>query len=446
MEKVVHVVHCVDAEGPLYESLDAKFDRLENVFGVSGIQRSEENFAKLCRGEINLGGKEDLVRLAFSGHMTRFIDTWDKLGDMLTRAMSETFRNKVRDSFGGPYVYNWFCLDYVDYDVNPRRRAMGYHVIFDHYRDLLQRLGGSRDGLHWHFHPMSVYREAHRCGSSLLNSPHVFETLVRRIIERHWFPSCVRAGFETERPDIHWFLEQYIPFDFSNMAVENSSELDAQADLAHGRFADWRLAPKDWSVYRPSHDNYQVAGQCRRFIARALNVINRFASINDREVEKAFAMADAGKPTLLGVVSHDYRDLVTEVDWFRNLLVKVQLSYPSVKFKFCEAREALRAVAYGTTDVPPLELKLELHRDSNGKPRVFTVETVRGEVFGPQPFLAIKMRSQRFLHDNLDFSTDLKSWRYVFDVESVLPEDLAAVGVGACDKYGNTFVDVIDVD
>lgn len=439
----MHVVHCVDAEGPLYESIDAKFDRLENMLGITGIERTKENFEKLMSGAIDVGNKKDLVKQVFSSHLSQYMDSWDKLDRMLSQVMSKAFRNKVTDSLGGEYVYSWFCIDHVGYDVNPRRRTQGYHAIFDHYRYLLGQQQGVGDGLHWHFHPMSTYREAHRCGNSLINSPHVFETLARRIIERCWFPSCVRAGFAAERPDTHWFFEQFIPFDFSNTSTEDSAELEMQSDLARGRFCDWRLAPKSWSVYHPSHDNYQKEGGCRRWIARALNVLNRFASINAYEVEKAFIRAQRGKPTILAITSHDYRDLGTEVDYFRSLLLAVQDKYPDVKFKFCDAREAIRAVAYGHINDPPLELKVQLHRDSGGKPHFLTIDTLAGQVFGPQPFLAIKTKSQRVIHDNLDFGTDSKSWSYVFDVETILPDDLSAVGVGANDKYGNTFVDVI---
>ena len=125
-------------------------------------------------------------------------------------------------------------------------------------------------------------------------------------------------------------------------------------------------------------------------------------------------------------------------------MVDAHLKFPEVKFKFCEAREAFLAVAYEEVPALPLELEVKLHRESNRKVAVLTIDTVQGEVFGPQPFLAIKTASQRFIHDNLDCSVDLRSWRYVFDVESILPEDLAAVGVGATDRYGNTFVKIVE--
>ena len=49
------------------------------------------------------------------------------------------FRNKDKDSFGKNWIFNWHCLDHVGYKNNPRRRDIGYHKIFDHYRKTLKK-------------------------------------------------------------------------------------------------------------------------------------------------------------------------------------------------------------------------------------------------------------------------------------------------------------------
>ena len=41
--KVVNIVHAIDTEGPLYEPLDATFERLAHVYQVTGIKSSREN-------------------------------------------------------------------------------------------------------------------------------------------------------------------------------------------------------------------------------------------------------------------------------------------------------------------------------------------------------------------------------------------------------------------
>ena len=38
------------------------------------------------------------------------------------------------------------------------------------------------------------------------------------MIDRQWFPAAHRPGFHVIRPDSHWFLEQFVPFDYSSQA------------------------------------------------------------------------------------------------------------------------------------------------------------------------------------------------------------------------------------
>ena len=68
---------------------------------------------------------------------------------------------------------------------------------------------------------MSMFKDAHKCGTSYVNSINLHEILCRKIIERNFFPSCFRAGFQAERPDSNLFLEQWIPFGEINMSYED---------------------------------------------------------------------------------------------------------------------------------------------------------------------------------------------------------------------------------
>lgn len=440
-DKTVYFVHCVDTEGPLYESLRATFERLHGIFGVR-MAPSQENLHALQEKRIDLGEKTELVAEVFSSHVLSYNDTWDKIDAMLDRVLREDFRNRLLDSAGNGWVFNWFCLDHVEFDSNPRRRDMGYHNIHDHYAEKLAEYECNRDGLHFHFHPVSIYREAHKCGTSYVNSPHLYQAICRRIIERSFFPAAYRAGFHTIRPDSNWFLEQWIPFDFSNWAYKGGSVNDQQMDLAGGRYGDWRKAPDDWSVYHPSHDDWQVPGGCRRWIARCIDILSRGRNLTEIEVEKAFARASQGLPTLISFCSHDFRDIGHEVDYVRKLIAKVQPRYPEVKLRFCEALEAFRCVA-GLNGAFDGGVELELVLEGDNIRRVLKVETIRGKVFGPQPFLAVQTRSGRFIHENFDFDPSGVRWSYTFDDDSIHADDIEAIGVAANDAHGNTCVKVI---
>ena len=114
---------------------------------------------------------------------------------------------------------------------------------------------------------MSLTNDANRAGSTYLNSSHIYNIISRRIIDRNWFPVCFRAGHHVERPDANFFLEQWVPFDFSNDAG-----LVVRANKSKARFGDWRNAPNSWLPYNPDHDNYKIRGSCRRYICKCFEM------------------------------------------------------------------------------------------------------------------------------------------------------------------------------
>lgn len=443
----VYFLHAIDTEGPLYESLEASFERLEELFQISHLPRTRETLRKLQAAEINLDGREKEIQKLLRGHRINYMDDWSKVDAMLDRVMDPVFRNKRPDSGGHGWVYNWFCLDHVEFTVNPRRRTMGYHAIYDHYLSRLAETQDCPDEIQWHFHPMSTYREAHRCATSFVNSPHLHETLARRIIEREFFPSVYRAGFQVERPDSNLFLEQWLPFDISNTRIDPSKQWTDSIDLRNGRSGDWRRARSDWTPYHPHHDNYQLEGQCRRWIGRALNLMNRFANLEYFEIEKAFAQAAEGRPALVGMASHDFRDLMPEVEEVRDMIDRAKQKYPNVPYKFARATEAFQqTLGLSANSIPALELSMELDATPEDDVPNLTVRTVSGEVFGPQPFLAIETHGQRFIHDNFDFDIEDGTWFYAFHSDTLPLNDVHRIGIGANDAQGRSFVSVINVN
>ena len=154
LRKTVQVVHCVDTEGPLFESLPETFKRLKEIFGVE-LSASREVLEQLQRCEIDLGGLEQEVARVFHPQLLNYNETWDQVDTMLEDIMSKEFRQRFPDSFNQGWIYNWHCLDHVGYKDNPRRREMGYHSVFDHYNSILEASEvNSRDGLHFHYHDL----------------------------------------------------------------------------------------------------------------------------------------------------------------------------------------------------------------------------------------------------------------------------------------------------
>ncbi len=424
----LYVVHAIDTEGPLYESLEATFERLEKIIGLK-LEPSRKTLEQLRSKELDLGGKEDAAALVVSPQLLNYNDSWDKVDAMLDEMLSPEYRQRYADPTGRGWVYNWFIVDHIGYDINPRRRDMGYHNIFDHYKSLLKETN-SADEINWHFHPMSTYKEAHICATSYLRSPHLLETLARRIIDRGWFPSSFRPGFHAERPDAHWFLEQWLPFDFANQATQ--ADVAAQQDVAGGRLGDWRRSPNDWSPYNPAHDDYQTAGNCRRTIFRCLNVGTRFKLLDEAEVERAFGRTARGKPTILAFTNHDFRDMRTDVAETYALIQKVAKRYPEVKWQNSGAKEAARAVL-GRENKREFKLDVRLERNQ-------LEVKANHDSFGPQPFLAIKTHDKRYLTDNFDLQSPRRHWTYTFDADTVPLTSIESFGIASNDLNGSTHV------
>jgi hypothetical protein len=346
------------------------------------------------------------------------------------------------DSFGGGWIYNWFCVDHVDYQTNPRRRDVGYHNVFDHYGAMVRETKSFQDGMGFHYHPHPFSGEAHHCATHWWESSNsLHQILSRRVIDRMWFPSVHRPGFHVMRPDSHWFLEQFIPFDYSNQAFISTEEDKAQFGIQGGRWGDWRRAPVNWQPYHPAQDDYQTLGTCRRWIARCLNVGTRYKLIGEGDVRQAFEEARQDKPVVLAFTNHDFRDMRPDIHEIRRLLSCVVRDYPDVPFQFSEAVGAMRG-ALNLPFMPPCELEMSL-KTVDDSTHVLEIRSA-APTFGPQPWLALKTTSGTYHHDNFDIDEPFHRWQYVFDKETFPLNALSSIGVAANNAIGVTTVTVMD--
>ncbi|PSP32646.1 hypothetical protein BRC64_05880 [Halobacteriales archaeon QH_10_67_22] len=234
-EAVVYVVHCVDTEGPQYEPVEETIDKVNNIFGLN-LEETEETLACLQDKAIDLDGDEEAVYKVVEPWRLDLNSTWDQVKDMLDEITSEQFRNSYPDSSGNGWLYNWFCLDNVGITgENPQHRDLGHHNIFDRYRRYIDRNDIKRDTIQWHYHPTSLRPDGPRAGTTYINSPDLYETLARKVVDRHWFPTAYRPGYHTERPDSHWFLEQWIPFDYANQSGALADDQPSATGAGHPR-------------------------------------------------------------------------------------------------------------------------------------------------------------------------------------------------------------------
>jgi hypothetical protein len=430
MKKILHLVHCIDTEGPLTETLAATFQRVSSVFGLT-LPATRETLRKLQNRELKLGGKEDAVARMVAPELLAYNTNWDKIEGMLDNLLSDTFRRRMVDDFGNGWVYSWHCMDHMQYADNPRHKDVGYGNVFRFYRRMLEETGSRADELNWHFHPVSITGHPLHAATSYTNSYALLnEILCRRILEDGWFPVVNRPGFHAERPDTHAFLEQWIPFDYANQSYD---EVEGQPDVSGGRFGDWLRAPVSWRGYHPCHDDYQTPGACRRTIFRCLNVGTRLRSLRLDHVRQAFAEANEHGSAILAFSDHDYREISFDVEAVRAMIAEVKPEFPEVSLRFSGAEAAARDLL-GVSQAPGPELSLRLE-DSR-----LVVRLEQGQIFGPQPFLALKSRDGRVFHDNFDVQEPGRHWTYTLDDQTLPPQALSAAGVGAAGRHGGFHV------
>ncbi len=152
--------------------------------------------------------------------------------------------------------------------------------------------------------------------------------------------------------------------------------------------------------------------------------------------DQAFLEADSDKPVILSFTHHDYKDMRPDIESVRKMLINAKEKFPKVKFKYSEARNAVRE-ALAINYEPAIKLNLNIKEN-----KLFVNSSV--PTFGPQPFLAIKTNSGEYLYDNFDFQVPFKEWTYTFDQQTIILKNIESIGVGCCDNAGNVSVVIID--
>lgn len=428
----VYIVHCVDTEGPMNETLEATFSRIRNIFNVS-IDPTEDNLRKLQRSEIPLGGMETAIANLVSANRLEMKNNWFDIEKMLLKLNEPSFRFALGNDEGRPWIFTWFCLDHVGFTgANPRQRDIGDHKVFDYYRHWVGNNTWG-DAIQWHYHPLPITGNVNDSGISYLTSNNIWEILSKKIIQRNWFPSAYRPGFHTVRPDSHWFLEQWIPFDYGNQSTL-VDDVD-QPDLADGRYGDWRRSPNNWDIYHPSHDDYQSRGNCRRWIARCLNVEARLRKLTDDDIESAFTRAVSGVETVMAMTNHDFRDIHDETLPIIDRIKSVMKRYPQVEVIPIDAVNAMRKAL--SLETSRLVVNCNLEKITSAM-MILTV-SVEGDMFGTQPYLAIELDNSKYIWENFDYK-NRNCWRFVFDSNHIPAERVTAIGVAANSSSGNTAI------
>ena len=423
MSGEVHFVICVDTEGPLNETDEACVIRLNQLFGLE-LPVERETLGRLRAGDFALdpGVREKILRI-ISPEVRDWLGDWGKLEENLDYSMSEDFRNQVVDDEGKGLVLNWFVCDWNGaFTVNPRKKQMGLNGVFDVIWNRFKNRAAT-DPIYFHHHSLPFSRATHHPSRNWTNETSHITSLLSHLIDYGHFPACVRTPIMA--PDISFFLDQYFPFDMSSF----SDPMDGadQPDVKARRFVDWLGAPSDWSLYKPDPYDYRKPGAGHRWIGRSVQLGSRYGNLSREEMDKAFKKAVAGESVLMSCHIHDHSPM-RKFGYFWPELQEIRHRHPDVRFLNATAVDAFRAVAnLEPKPRPTLEIMFENNT---------AFITSDREILGLQPWFGFKTKDGAYLWDNMDAVED-RLWRYVFDEYTVPLSRLDAIGVAACDSYGN---------
>ncbi len=431
----LYIVIAVDTEGPLTETLKDTFQRINDYFGIK-INPSIKNLKKLQNSNYKIPKNDkQKIKEILNPHFLNTHKNWKELNNQIKLIFSKKFRKNYTDNANQEIIFDWYCLDHINFKTNPRKRDIGHHKVYDKYFTHINK-NDFGDQIQWHFHPIPFNLKANSTGNNInFTSSHI-EILTRKIIDRNWFPSSFRPT-SSIRTDLNLFLEQWIPFDLSNSNIKNyetQKKKSSRITSVYGLDNDSRGAPTDWSIYNPDVLDTRKKGILKRYIGRCLNVISYNLAINEKEVISAFQRSKKHN-TLLSVTLHDFRNIENEVNRLYEIVKKVAYQFPNQKFYWSNTVNAFR----NCIGLKKQSISAKINISSN----ILYINS-KNKIWGIQPFLAIQTKKNEYIHDNLIPDSETK-WRYSFDKETIELKDIKKIGIAFNNLYGSTIVYVADV-
>ena len=153
---------------------------------------------------------------------------------------------------------------------------------------------------------------------------------------------------------------------------------------------------KTWIPYHPSYDDYQTPGSMNRYTTKCLNIGTRLKLIDEFEIEMAFKNAIESGSAILSFTNHDFRDIAVDIENVYAKIDRVSRKFPNVSIHNSDAITAMQKVVFSDNVVENEAIKLELETEVGVTSSKILVHCEKGEVFGSQPFLAIKTRDALF--------------------------------------------------
>lgn len=332
------------------------------------------------------------------------INNWSTTKELIKKITKKKYRNLFLDSAGKGLIYSWFILTLTGFKKNPFKRPLKYHQTFDFYtKNFNKNFKKFGDEIYWHYHQPSKSKIANVWCKDWSVSQEYFNILNRLVCDKKFFPSCFRAGGRIEDDDLSNWIEEFIPFDYSNC----SGDINWQRIESDGKklieVCDWSKSPTAWKGYHPSKENYQSHGDQKRYVFRTLDLKSPVYSIKDNDIKEAFQLAESGSDAVLSIFEHDRRfNVVDNISFFCNKVLKIKKLFPKVDWFYSNAKDAaVKSTKQNINNAPKFFIK------KTDEARI-TIST-NDNIFGSRPYVCLKDKNNDYFEVPLNI-IGLNKW------------------------------------
>ncbi len=319
------------------------------------------------------------------------IDNWKDTKKLIKKITSSKFRNSFKDSSNKGIIFSWFILTLTGFKTNPFKRPMKYHQTYDFYlKNFKKNFLSQNDGIYWHYHQPAKSGIGNEWSNDWFSSNEYLNILNRLIVERNFFPNCFRAGGRIEDNNLSHWLEEFIPFDYSNCSGDiNWNRIESDGKKLKD-IADWSSASTEWKGYNPDYKNYQKKGNMKRYIFRSVDCNSPVYKIKEKDISNAFNLADQGENAVLSIFEHDRRfSLIQNIDDFIHKLKKISKNFKHIKFYFDNAQNAANKSLNNQIKKAP-DFVVEPCEDRR------ILISSKDEIFGTRPYVCARIQNRIF--------------------------------------------------
>ena len=362
---------------------------------------------------------------------------WTGPNAFVAQVMNDGFRSGYTDSYGGHIKFSFF-METGEYFCHST--LLDCNGIYTPMEKFIPDVALYGDELGWHFHnaawvaanwdttkhywsQISTFNGTRYWDGTDIESAE--KALNHWLIDKSFFPTTFRSGWVWENNDFSNWLEEIVPFDYSNLSPLGAQQPEGSI---FWDYYDWRRAPRGWVCYHPNSNDYQANGDRRRTIFRSNNVDsnNPESGLPSHQLEAAFTEAAQGENVYVSVYGHTSYPLTSffQQPWYNDLIaLSVQYQTP---FKFATSKEAARAMLGYDADTTAPTVTLNRVGDS-------LVISVDEMTFQRKPYCALKQGDS--YTRVYPIQTGTNEWKL-----DVLGLTGFTVAVGVCDFAGNATV------